>query len=140
MIFQSYRTLSDGSDQFYTWTSFLEEVSARELVEKLEKFSPNFARGLPRNSDLQDIFISHVLSTVLLKDTVTDGDFAADKEKDALLKCFQHGWLHTDKLDDIGRPDEFGYSFASPLHQWYVQWKLFDNLQESSFQMPGTIL
>ena len=139
MIFQSYRTLSNGTDQFYTWTSFLEEVSPRELVEQLEKNSPNFVRGLPPNSDLQDNFIFHVLSTVLFKGTVTDGDFTADREKDALLKCFQHGWLHTDKLDNIGRPDEFGYFFASPLHQWYVQWKLFDNLQASSFETP-TIL
>ena len=137
MIFQSYYTLSNGTDQSYTWTSFLEEVGPRELVEKLEKSSPSFARGLPQNSDLQNIFIFHVLFTVLSKDIVTDGDFAAQREKDALLKCFQRGWLHTDKLDDIGRPNEFGYFFASSLHRWYVQWKLFDILQDFPFETPA---
>ena len=118
----------------------MEEVSPRELVEKLEKSSPSFARGLPQNLDLQDIFIFHVLSTALFKDAVTDGDFTASAEKNALLTCFQRGWLHADKLSDIGRPDESGYFFASPLHQWYVQWKLFDNLQDSRpFETP-TIL
>jgi len=139
MIFQSYRASSNVTDQVYTWSLFLKEVSPWELVKELEDSSPSFVRGLPSNSELRNIFVLHILFTVLCKGTVTDDDFAAENEKEALLKCFHRGWLHTDKLDNIGRPYEIGYFFASSLHRWYVQWKLFDTLSRIPFDESNAL-
>jgi hypothetical protein len=70
--------------------------------------------------------LARVFSSVLSTGVVTDAEFTAEDDKAALSQCFHTGWLHTDKLDHIGRPDEFGYFFASPLHRWYIEWKLQD--------------
>ena len=132
-MFQSYRTIRDGTHQSYTWSSFLKEVSPQELVERLENSSTRFTRGLPQPTQLQNVSISHVFQAVLCKGYVTDSDFITGDEKGALKECFQRGWLHTDRLRVIGRPNEIGYFFSSSLHHWYVEWKLLDTIPAIPF-------
>jgi hypothetical protein len=98
------------------------------LVEKLEKSSCISMRGFLPNKELQDASIARIFSAVLCTGVVMDSDFTTDDEKKALSQCFHSGWLHTDKLDDVGRRYKFGYFFASSLHHWYVEWKLWDNI------------
>jgi len=82
-----------------------------------QETSPIFTRGASiRFGSTGHFFIFYILFTTHRKDTVTNGNFASKDEKEALMKCFRNDWLHTDKLDDIGRPDEFGYVFASSPH------------------------
>jgi hypothetical protein len=62
-------------------------------------------------------------------------DFTTDDDKNAALQqCFRDGWLHTNKLSDMGKPDEVGYFFALSLHRWYVEWKLWDIVPANPFQ------
>jgi hypothetical protein len=63
-----------------------------------------------------------------------DADFRTDDEKHALQRCFHEGWLHADHLGVINLPDDVGYFFPSPLHRWYVEWKLSDSLPPTQFQ------
>ena len=139
MIFQSYRTISNVTGQSYTWSSFLKQVSPRDLVKRLEISAGRFARGFPPNTKLKDVSISCIFKAVLRKGVVTDSDFTADGEKRALMECFHNGWLHTDKLGDVGRPDEFGYFFSSALHRWYVEWKLLDTIPAISFNTANIL-
>ncbi|TFK62103.1 hypothetical protein BDN72DRAFT_882823 [Pluteus cervinus] len=44
--------------------------------------------------------------------------------QDSLRQCARRGWLHS---DPVGK-ERVGYVFASPLHQWFVQWKLFSQI------------
>ena len=56
------------------------------------------------------------------------------EDKDALEKCFHSGWLYTNELSDFGMQYKFGYLFPSPLHQWYVGWKLCqETIADDSF-------
>jgi len=137
VIFQSYRTISNVTDQPYTWSSFLKEVSPRELVERLENSATRFARGFPPYIKLQNVSISRIFKAILCEGYIMDGDFTADGEKGALMECFHNGWLHMDKLRIIDRPHEFGYFFSSSLHRWYVEWKLLDTIPAISFDTPN---
>jgi hypothetical protein len=139
MIFQSYSIIGDITGQYYTWSSFLKEVSPWELVERLEKSAGRFTRGLPPNTKFQDVSISCIFDAVLCKGVVTDNDFTTDAEKEALMECFHNGWLHTDKLDDVGRPYEFGYFFSSLLHHWYMEWKLLDTTPVIAFNTANIL-
>ena len=94
-----------------------------------------FTRGLPSSRDLQLPPVAHVFFSVLSTGVVTDAEFTAEDDKAALSRCFHKGWLHTDKLDHIGRPNEFGYFFSSPLHRWYVEWKLWDTLPATPLEV-----
>ena len=80
-----------------------------------------FRRGLPPDNDFKVLAVARVLSSVLRTGFVLDTDFTAEDDISALQRCFRNGWLHTDKLDN----DNIGYFFASPLHRWYVEWKLW---------------
>jgi hypothetical protein len=111
----------------------LEKVSPRALVEALETFASIFKRGLPLNSELQLPSVAHIFCSVLSTGVVTDAEITTEDDKKALSLCFRNGWLHTDKLDNIGRPNELGYFFPSPLHRWYVEWKLQDTLPAIPF-------
>ncbi len=73
--------------------------------------------------------MSTVFSTVLRTNPVTEANFQTASEKSALQHCFRNGWLHADKLED-----GTGYFFASSLHQWYVEWKLWGRVSREQFR------
>jgi hypothetical protein len=53
--------------------------------------------------------------------SVQETNFSTTEEdSNALKRCYQNGWLHTDKFDD-----KIVYFFPSSLHRWYVEWKLW---------------
>jgi hypothetical protein len=112
----------------------MEMVSPRELVDRLEKSSGIFARGLPLNHDLQVPAIARVFSAVLRRGYEVEASFTADDDKNALQECFHNGWLHTDDLGSIDLSDTVGYLFPSPLHRWFVEWKLWDTIPAIPFQ------
>jgi len=53
-------------------------------------------------------------------------DPRSEEDEEALLQCFHNGWLHADKLSSPGREDDAVYTFPSPLHHLFVEWKLYD--------------
>ena len=90
-------------------------VGPRNLFEKLSNTSI-FSRGLPMDEDLQDVAVARVFSKVLNNGSI----IAKPKERDNALKtCFINGWLHSDSQGEC-----VTYLFASPLHRWFVEWKL----------------
>ena len=111
----------------------MNEVSPRVLVERLENSATRFARGLPTQSNLQDISVAHVFTTVLREGFIMDKDCTTKDQKNALSECFQCGWLHSDKLNDFGQPEEVSYLFSSLLHRWFVEWKLLDAIPSKPF-------
>jgi hypothetical protein len=78
------------------------------------------ARGLPPNHELKAPAVAGVFSSVLRMESVKDTNFTTERDRAALKLCFSNGWLHTDIFDD-----ETEYFFPSPLHRWYVEWKLW---------------
>ncbi|KAF8236630.1 hypothetical protein L208DRAFT_612677 [Tricholoma matsutake] len=125
--------MTNVTGQSYTWSSFLEKVSPHALVEALETSASIFKRGLPLNSELRLPSVVHIFFSVLSTGVVTDAEITTEDDMKALSLCFRSGWLHMDKLDNIGRPDELGYFFPSSLHRWYVEWKLQDTLPAIPF-------
>jgi hypothetical protein len=55
----------------------------------------------------------------------TMGTCQDDREQDALTECYQKGWLHADSFS--ASADGVAYVFASPLHRWFVERKLYNN-------------
>ena len=105
---------------------FLEKVSPHDLFEHLTTSA--FQKGLAKDEDLQVSSIAHVFSAVLHNGFVIKSNFTSEDDQDALECCFCNGWLHTDTLRDIGQPEEVTFAFASPLHRWFVEWKLVDTI------------
>ena len=110
----------------------MEKVGLREFLDLLDSASI-FKRGLPATSDLKDLATARVFSLVLCHGVVKTSDFTSDEhpEREALQRCFQDGWLHADNL---GVKEETGYVFPSPLHRWFVEWKISDTVQAVPFE------
>jgi hypothetical protein len=98
-------------------------VGPRQLFTALSGASV-FTRGLPLEKDLQDVGIADVFFRVLRNGYVVKPD-STGGDHDNLMLCFRNGWLHSDKKDHSG--DTIIYFFASPLHRWFVEWKLWDH-------------
>ena len=95
---------------------------------QLETSASVFKRGLPLDDDLQKVPIARIFSHVLSTGSIVlrhleNGN--KDEIKTALEKCFRNGWLHADKSIDPAHKEEIIYVFPSPLHRWFVEWKLF---------------
>ena len=94
---------------------FLEKLSPRDLMMKLNNFGTIFIRGLPRDRQLQHQATARVFSAVLSQGVVTESNFTSQADGDALQQCFRNGWLHTDKLPRVGQPANLAFfRFATP--------------------------
>ena len=94
-------------------------------------------KGVPLDDDLKDPDIADVFSAVLRDGFVTNTDFKGTT-LGKLQLCFRNGWLHT----DITIRDQWhivAYFFASPLHRWYVEWKLSEMLPAFPIQAPNIL-
>jgi hypothetical protein len=94
-----------------------------DLLEGLDNYGI-FRRGLPSNADLQTPSIAHVLGTICSSNVATDSTFSADEHNDVLRACYRNGWVHSELIDPDGSSG-VGYVLASPLHQRFVEWKLW---------------
>ena len=122
LAFQSYRVLKIFPGQLYSWSRFLEHVGPRDFLRHSEHGS-TFQRGLPSDSELGDLETADIFSSVLRDGSVTEADVNIEK----LRLCSSNGWLHSDTCQG-----ETTYFFPSPLHEWYIEWKLFDTLTQCS--------
>ena len=114
-------------------------IDPQELLLRLSSASI-FGRGLPSSEDLRVLATASVFSATLHRNFVTDADYApGSDERRALQQCFQNGWLHSDKLGDINSPDRIGYFFPSPLHRWYMEWKLWGKFSQAQFSANGLL-
>ena len=158
IVSQSYRRLRNTPGQLYSWEAFSTEFSLPLLLERLE-ITSIFARGLPRNIELQNRRTARIFSRALrdysISIVVSSSEDAESSSEDAIADgsisivesssgesmandsvdtktldlCFRRGWLHTEKLiEGHGRRESIVYMFPSPLHRWYVEWKLYDKL------------
>ena len=135
LLFQSYRELKYLPGELYTWNMFLEKVSLHDLCKQLTTSA--FQEGLPKDKDLQDPSIAHIFSVVLHNGFVIKSNSTSEDDWDALQSCFCNGWLRTDTLRDIGQPEEVSFAFASPLHRWFVEWKLSNAIPEITSKFIG---
>jgi len=79
-------------------------------------------RGLPREGIMRTVEIARVFDDVLRNGAITV-ELESTIEDDGLRLCFHNGWLHADKVStDEG--EKTAYIFPSPLHRWFVEWKL----------------
>ena len=118
---QSYRELKT-SGELYTWDRLMKMVRPREFFMALSGASV-FRRGLPDDPDLQNVNIANALSLVLRNGYVINPNTTGSYH-DTLMLCLTNGWLHTDKKNPS--EDTVIYFFASLLHRWFVEWKLWD--------------
>ena len=112
-----------NTSQFYTWDTLLSQVSPYVLLERLDSSASIFKRGLPLARELQNSSVARIFEVVLYSGVITDTDLTCDDERAALQQCFHNGWLHADNL-----AGGVGYCFPSPLHHWYMEWKLWGKL------------
>ena len=79
-------------------------------------------RGLPHDRFLQNPAIACIFSNVLREGSITfEHGSTIGEGKKALQQCFREGWLHADNVGE-----KIVYVFPSPLHRWYVEWKLWN--------------
>ena len=107
----------------------MEEVAPRQLIKALTASALRFRRGLPTDNDLHVPAVAHIFSAVLRHNFVTQDSLESSEDLATLQRCAHNGWLHTDNLRDIDKPEEVGYVFTSPLHRWFLEWRLFDTLE-----------
>jgi hypothetical protein len=69
--------------------------------------------------ELLEPSIARVFHAVLTNNFVTDEMLDFMEDKDALDRCFRHGWLHATALQD-----QTIYIFTTPLHRWFVEYYL----------------
>jgi hypothetical protein len=134
IISQSYRLLKRTPRQSYTWGLFFAEVTPRNFIIQLELSSSIFLRGLPLMSDLQRPHVANAICEVLSNNSILGRD---PRNEDAgVRECSSNGWLHADKS-----PDGKGtvYTFASPLHRWFVEWRLLDTLDTVPFECSSIL-
>ncbi|KAF8273603.1 hypothetical protein EI94DRAFT_1715381 [Lactarius quietus] len=104
----------------YDWDAFERSFTPGELVDLLQN-TTIFGRGLPAVQYLQDPQTVNALSIVAQKSRVLMMEVTEDI-RERLIFCAQKGWLSSDASNKNGA---VCYFFASKLHQWCVQWKLF---------------
>ena len=117
------------------WDLFLKQVNLRDLLVRLETSANIFIKGLPRNEDLQKKpAIARILSNVLREGSIVESKSIIGEDTTALRRCFHNGWLHADKFSNIQDDEETVYIFASPLHRWFVEWKLWVSIPAIPFE------
>ena len=97
----------------------LQRASGWKLLSDL----PNFSRGLPGDSLLQNAAIATVFRTLL-----TQGYIIASKDGDEDF-CYRNGWMHSEQL--LGKTC---YTFPSPLHAMYASWRLIPTTRQCPFE------
>src|SRR5262245_45835292 len=80
-----------------------------------------FARGLPETVDLQDTDTADVLTALCSLNSVMNTSFPDEKHLNALKTCHRSGWIHA----DVSQHELIYYVFPSPLHRWFIEYKLF---------------
>ncbi|KAL5478279.1 hypothetical protein ACEPAI_2463 [Sanghuangporus weigelae] len=114
----------DRTNAQYTWITFRQVFSTDEFMRRLTHTSGVFTRGLPLDKDVQEYTKSSALSAVVDRFPLTADMVKKDIQK-GLDQCVKRGWLHTDMVRNNDGTESVGYFFASSLHQWFVEWKLF---------------
>ncbi|KAF8272173.1 hypothetical protein EI94DRAFT_1718648 [Lactarius quietus] len=102
------------------WDAFERAITPGKLVDLLQN-TTMFGRGLPAVQYLQDPQTVNALSIVAQKSHVLTTEVTEDI-KERLIFCARKGWLFNNVSDEN---ETVCYFFASKLHQWSVQWKLF---------------
>ena len=121
----------------FTIFDFFRQFTPHRLYAGLQGASI-FRRGLPDNDALQIPSVAHVLRAALRENVIVDTMFPEAEESAALRRCFEQGWLHTDK-GVLKNGETAGYFFASPLHRLFVEWKLFCPNPAIPIQAPNLL-
>ncbi|TDL27128.1 hypothetical protein BD410DRAFT_486230 [Rickenella mellea] len=118
----------------FTVTDF-ENLNPYDLLGGLEGRSI-FSRGLPKAEQLHVPGIANVFNQVLCEGKITTPTPTHPTRLPGgdLGTCFQNGWLHAVRTEDDG----VTYIFATPLHRWFVEWKLFGIPQGPNFALLYT--
>jgi hypothetical protein len=98
---------------------FRAAISPEELLKGLGSGNI-FSRGLPPRTEMSHA-LARVLRVALNKGFVSPCDLQTPDDKEALICCFEKGWLHAEKPDSGSPGKEDVYIFASPVHRWYSQ-------------------
>ncbi|OCB91863.1 hypothetical protein A7U60_g858 [Sanghuangporus baumii] len=128
----------DRTHAQYTWSTFRRMFSTDEFMRRLTHSFDAFTRGLPLDQDLQEYKKARALATVVGRLPLT-ADAVEEDIREGLDECVKMGWLHTDMVHNNNGFESVGYFFASPLHQWFVEWKLFSR-SESPIPLQTNLL
>jgi hypothetical protein len=112
----------------------LAKVNLRDLLVLFETSASVFKKGLPRVEDLQEPAIARVFSNVFREGSILESEYTIGEDAKALRRCFHNGWLHADMLKNIHDGEETAYIFSSPLHCWFVEWKLCNSVPAIPFE------
>ena len=117
----------------FTISDFFQHFTPHRLYAGLQGA---FRSGVPDDDVLQVPAVVHVLRTALCNNVIVDTGFS-EAERVALKRCFTQGWLHADKISN--NEEITGYSFASPLHRLYTEWKLSNRNTAITIQPPDLL-
>ncbi|KAI0002424.1 hypothetical protein BJV74DRAFT_958410 [Russula compacta] len=99
------------------------QLSPHDLVAQLDTSSTLFIRGLPPNDKFQEPPIACTLSNMLRNGSILKSNPTNDIH--GVEECFSNGWLHADRVTGTNNVEDTIYVFSSPLHRWFVEWKLW---------------
>ncbi|TDL20262.1 hypothetical protein BD410DRAFT_841384 [Rickenella mellea] len=122
----SFRSMQNSSTK-YSYEAFLTNITTAEFYKNLIGQSI-FARGLPPTHELQEPAVNEVFKTLLLNGNIVVNNVKRLPKESPLLYCLHNGWLHNEPLEKHDGP--IRYSFSTPLHRRYVQWRLFGSEDE----------
>ena len=103
------------------------KFSPHDLLVQLDYSGSTFTKGLPPNDVLEKPAFARIFSEVLRTGSIVQSDPIIE-DRTALDQCYRNGWLHTDKVSNTRCSEEVVYVLPSPLHRWFVEWKLFNSV------------
>ena len=94
-----------------------------------------FSRGLPPVGDLKKPSTGKILAmvTVAQESRVLAKDLPTKDLVELFDNCVKSGWLYS-QAGDASDSSTIRYFFPSNLHLWYVQWKLFVDIEEGDIK------
>jgi hypothetical protein len=106
---------------------FMAKFSPHDLLIQLEYSGSAFTKGLPPNDVIEKPAFARIFSEVLRTGSIVQPDPIVE-DPTALDQCYRNGWLHVDKVSNTRRSEEIVYVLPSPLHRWFMEWKLFNSV------------
>lgn len=97
-----------------TAEDFFEAYTWQDFVKGLKDFV-NFRRGIPSDADLRNPGVGFVFREVLKWTYLEE----TEDLKQYVKYCHKRGWLQSDQADTETR-----YTLSSPLHIFYISWRL----------------
>jgi hypothetical protein len=116
----------NGNNIQFDIDTFFRVIPRSEFYQGLQSFR-SFARGLPEESDFQNVHYAEIFRGILAHGSIR-GDTTKNEVNGSLWECYTQGWIHADLVGV-----DMIYTFPSPLHMIYASWRLIPQQMDCPF-------